>query len=238
MRNTIAYIRVSTSEQAQAGFSLPAQEQKIKQYAELYGLQIDEVIQDAGFSAKSMDRPGFQRILQMMNRKEIGALIIAKLDRMTRNIKDLAEIVELANKKEVSLISVNEHLDTGTAAGRMILNMLGVISQWERETIGERTSIALQYKKQSGKVYNCNALYGYENQNGQLIPVESEQETITLMIHLRDQGHSFKAIADKLNSLGISCRSGKEWHSEQVRRVIQHIDDRKSINSSVHELTN
>lgn len=236
MRKTIAYIRVSTSEQADRGFSLPAQEQKIKQYAELYGIQIDEVIHDAGFSAKSMDRPGFQKIIQMMNKKEIGTLVIAKLDRMTRCIKDLAEIIELTNKKDVSLISVNEHIDTGTAAGRMILNMLGVISQWERETIGERTSSALQYKKQSGKVYNCNALYGYENVNGQLIPVESEQETITLMIHLRDQGHSFKSIADKLNSLGICSRSGKIWHSEQVRRVIKHSEDRKTINANVTEL--
>lgn len=237
MRKTIAYIRVSTSEQADRGFSLPAQEHKIRQYAELYGYTIDDVIQDAGISAKSLDRAGFQRIIQMMNKKEIGTLIIAKLDRMTRNIKDLAEIVELCNKKDISLVSIGEHLDTGTAAGRMILNMLGVISQWERETIGERTSTALQYKKQSGKVYNCNALFGYENQNGQLIPVDSEQETITLMIHLREQGSSFNSIADKLNSMGISCRSGKQWHSEQVRRVIQHTEDRKAINSSVQELT-
>jgi DNA invertase Pin-like site-specific DNA recombinase len=164
----------------------------------------------------------------MMQKKEIGCLIVAKLDRMTRSIKDLAELVEIATKKDVALISVNEHIDTGTAAGRMILNMLGVISQWERETIGERTSSALQYKKQSGKVYNCNALYGYENQSGNLIPVESEREIIALIVHFRDQHYSYKAISEKLNAMGKLSRSGK-WYSEQVRRVILHSADRKSI---------
>ena len=225
----MSYCRVSTEDQSQFGVSLQAQEQKIKQYADLYGFKISENISDSGYSAKNLNRPGVQKILEMMQKKEIEAVIVAKLDRLTRSIRDLADIVELANKKDISLVSVNEHIDTGTAAGRMILNMLGVISQWERETIGERTSAALQYKKESGKVYNCNALYGYRNENGQLIPVQAEQEAITFMLHFREQNYSFKAIAKKLNENGISSRTGNPWHGEQVRRVIAHLQDRKKI---------
>jgi DNA invertase Pin-like site-specific DNA recombinase len=234
MKKVIGYCRVSTEDQSVHGHSLPAQEQKIRQYADLYGMQISEIVTDAGISAKNFNRPGIQSILTMIRKKEVQAIIVAKLDRLTRNVRDLADIVELCNKTDTALISVNEHIDTGTAAGRMILNMLGVISQWEREAIGERTSASLQYKKQSGKKYNCNAIYGYTEQDGNLIPDETEQNNITLMIHLRDQGLSFKVIAERLNSINIQSRSGNNWHSEQVRRVILNTEDRKNINGNLH----
>jgi DNA invertase Pin-like site-specific DNA recombinase len=169
----------------------------------------------------------------MMERNEVQAVIIAKLDRMTRNIRDLTDLVDLANRKGIALISVNEHIDTGSAAGRMILNMLGVLAQWERETIGERTATALQFKKINGKAYNCNALYGFKNKDGSLLPVESEQETITLILHLREQNFSYKAISDRLNELGIKSRSGNHWRSEQIRRIILHSTDRNEIQKSI-----
>jgi DNA invertase Pin-like site-specific DNA recombinase len=233
MKKVIGYCRVSTEDQSVHGHSLPAQEQKIRQYADLYGMQISEIVTDAGISAKNFNRPGIQSILTMIRKKEVQAVIVAKLDRLTRNVRDLADIVELCNKTDTALISVNEHIDTGTAAGRMILNMLGVISQWEREAIGERTSASLQYKKQSGKKYNCNVIYGYTEQDGNLVPDETEQNNITLMIHLRDQGLSFKVIAERLNSMNIQSRSGNNWHSEQVRRVILNTEDRKNINGNL-----
>ena len=227
----LGYSRVSTEDQSQNGHSLPAQEQKIRQYAELYGHALSEVVTDAGVSAKNLNRQGIQNILSMIKKREVQVLIVAKLDRLTRNVRDLSDIVELCNKTDTALISVNEHIDTGTAAGRMILNMLGVISQWEREAIGERTATSLQYKKESGLKYNCNALYGYSEQNGALVPLETEQATITLMIHCREQGTSFKAIAEHLNVIGVQNRSGTKWHSEQVRRVMLHTDDRRKLNA-------
>lgn len=233
---TIAYCRVSTDEQAQHGVSLAAQEQRIRQYCELYGLELIEVIYDPGYSAKNMNRPGVQKLIEKIRKKEISSVIVAKLDRLTRSVKDLAEIVELFNKKEASLVSVNEHIDTGTAAGRMILNMLGVISQWEREAIGERTSAALQYKKASGKAYNCNALYGFENKNGELIQVKSEQDIITLILHLREQNNSFKRIADLLNEKGIMNRAGTQWKGEQIRRIVLNTGDRARIDSMHTEI--
>jgi DNA invertase Pin-like site-specific DNA recombinase len=230
MKKVIGYCRVSTEDQSVHGHSLPAQEQKIRQYADLYGLQVSEIITDAGLSAKNFNRPGIQTILTMIKKKEVESVIVAKLDRLTRNVRDLADIVELCNKTDTALISVNEHIDTGTAAGRMILNMLGVISQWEREAIGERTSASLQYKKQSGKKYNCHTIYGYSEQDGILNVNEAEQNNITLMVHLREQGLSFKAIAERLNTMDIQSRTGNNWHSEQIRRVIANTEDRKNIN--------
>jgi len=84
-----------------------------------------------------------QRLLDLMNAGKIDAVIVAKLDRLTRSVKDLCGLLELFEKRKVSLISVAESLDTGSAAGRLVITIMGAVSQWEREAIGERTRDAL-----------------------------------------------------------------------------------------------
>jgi DNA invertase Pin-like site-specific DNA recombinase len=229
----VAYTRVSTIGQAEKGVSLEDQKQKIKQYADLYGFSVTEFITDGGESAKNLNRPGVQRILSMMKQQEIEVVIVAKLDRLTRSVRDLADIVELANHKNVSLISVNEHIDTGTAAGRMILNMLGVISQWERETIGERTQTALEYKKSTGKAYNGVSLYGYTNCRGSLILDQKEQEIIAVVMNLNEEKHSVSDICRMLEEKGFRTRCGKtKWHSKVVKKIIEDSGLREKIESA------
>jgi site-specific DNA recombinase len=229
----VAYTRVSTIGQAEKGVSMEDQKQKIIQYADLYGFSISEFVMDGGESAKNLNRPGVQRILAMMKQHEIDAVIVAKLDRLTRSVRDLADIVELANRKNISLISVNEHIDTGTAAGRMILNMLGVISQWERETIGERTQTALEYKKSIGKAYNGVSLYGYRNCGGNLIPNETEQEIIDVVMNLHKNKHFVSEICRRLEEKGFKTRCGKtRWHSKVVKKIIEDSGLREKINSA------
>jgi len=113
----IAYIRVSTAGQAETGVSMSEQEMKIKQYSDLYGIDIIEIISDGGESAKDLNRPGIQRVLSMMKQRETEGVIVAKLDRLTRSVRDLADMMELANKKSISLISVNEKIDTERQQG-------------------------------------------------------------------------------------------------------------------------
>jgi DNA invertase Pin-like site-specific DNA recombinase len=228
----VSYIRVSTEDQSINGVSLGAQNQKILQYAELYNHRIIESVEDAGLSAKNLNRPGIQKILSMVRKKEIEAVIIAKLDRLTRSVRDLAFIVELFNKNDVALISVNENLDSGTAAGRMILNMLGTIAQWERETIGERTSAALQYKKMNGKVFGKDTLYGYKKDRGLLVPYENEQRAIREILHCRSKGWGFSKIANALNRKRYSTRSRNRWFPQQVKRVIENTPIRKKIENT------
>ena len=223
----IAYSRVSTEDQASFGVSISAQEERILQYAGLYEIEIMEVIKDAGFSAKNMKRPGMRRVLGMMEKKEIEAVIVAKLDRLTRNIRDLADLVELANKKGIALISVGEHIDTGSAAGRMMVNMIGTISQWEREVIGERTAVALRFKRDSGKRYNREALYGFRHSGGQLVPCLEEQGIIDKIVSMHKSGFSYCRTARELNDSGEATRSGGKWYAEQVKNVI--------VNTSIRE---
>ncbi len=144
----IGYIRVSTKGQAESGLSLEAQKEKIEAYAKLYDLELVSIQVDAGYSAKTLDRPAFKRVREALESGKAQALLIVKLDRLTRSVCDFGTLVEkyFAEKSRFSLLSVNDHIDTRTAAGRLVLNVLVAVSQWEREAIGERTSDALKTK--------------------------------------------------------------------------------------------
>jgi site-specific DNA recombinase len=131
--------------------SLDAQRAKLKAYAEIYELDLVEVVVDAGQSAKSLDRPGLQRALGMLKAGQAEPLLVVKLDRLTRSVVDLGTLVErYFAPGKVALLSVGEQIDTRSAAGRLVLNVLASVSQWEREAIGERTATAMQYKARGG----------------------------------------------------------------------------------------
>ena len=109
------------------------------------------MIVDGGESAKDLKRPGMDRLLVLVDERKEDTVIIAKLDRLTRSVKDLAELLERFQRRGVSLVSVAESLDTGSAAGKLVINIMTAVSQWEREAIGERTRDAMQHKKSRGR---------------------------------------------------------------------------------------
>ncbi len=165
---TVSYIRVSTEEQSQRGVSLAAQREKIAAYANLYGLELVATIEDAGISGKSLDRPGLQKALAMLRRREADALVVMKLDRLTRSVRDLGALIEDHFDKRVALLSVGEQIDTRSAAGRLVLNILGSVAQWEREAIGERTATALRFKRDRREAYN-HAPLGFDRVGRRLV---------------------------------------------------------------------
>jgi site-specific DNA recombinase len=129
----IGYIRVSTEKQADFGVSLEAKEAKIRAMAVVQGADLAEAIVDAGESAKSLNRPGMERLLAMVDAGAVDVVIIAKLDRLTRSVADLAELLKRFERRGVSLVSVADSRDTRSAAGRLVLNIMVSVSQWERE---------------------------------------------------------------------------------------------------------
>ena len=157
----IGYARVSTDRQADQGVSLDAQTAKIRAMATVQGAELLDVVVDGGESAKSMNRAGLQRVLDLVRDGKVESVIVAKLDRLTRSVKDLCELLELFEKRRVALVSVAESLDTSTAAGRMVITIMGAVSQWEREAIGERTRDALRHKRANGERVG-NVHYGYQ----------------------------------------------------------------------------
>ena len=179
------YIRVSLEEQAAHGFSLEAQEKKIRGYCDLYDLNLLHIHCDPGASGKDLNRPGIQEvILALRKRKDgIGGLVVAKLDRLTRSLRDCAQLIDehFGEKRDKRLFSVEESIDTRKAAGRLVLNVIMTVAQWEREVIAERTRDALQAKIARGeRVGNLRFGYDLDADGKHLVPNEGEQETIRL----------------------------------------------------------
>jgi site-specific DNA recombinase len=148
------YTRVSTAEQAAEGVSLAAQRAKIEAYAVVKDWTLGEVIVDAGVSAKTLKRPGLARLVTLVKARAVDVVMVTKLDRLSRRVRDVYDLVELFERRGVALVSLQESLDATTATGRAMIGLLAVMNQLERETIGERTRDAMQHLKASGQVYS------------------------------------------------------------------------------------
>ncbi len=225
-KRLIGYIRVSTTDQAESGLGLEDQDRKIRALAELEGGELLDVIRDEGASAKSLDRPGVARLLELVRRGDVDAVLIAKLDRLTRSVKDLCDLVDLCRQKDIALVSAAESLNTSTAAGRMVVNMLGVIGQWEREVTAERTSAALQVKAQRGERVSRWARYGWRvGADGvNLEPVEDEQATIATAVELRGSGLSLRQVSAELEGRGMLSRTGKQFTAKAIGSMVERAE--------------
>ena len=221
MTRTICYVRVSTDKQADFGVSLEAQQAKAEAYASLYDLELVEIISDAGESAKTLDRPGLTRALAMLARGEADALLVAKLDRLTRSVVDLGALIDrYFAPGKAALLSVSENIDTRSAAGRLVLNILASVSQWEREAIGERTAIAMRHKQAKGEYIGGRAPYGYNLVDGALVADDFEQNVITQARELRASGLALLKVAAALDQRGIQARSGQPFAAQQISRMM------------------
>lgn len=218
----VAYLRVSTERQAAEGVSLDAQRSKVELYAELYGLDLVAVEVDAGVSAKTLNRPALERARAMLAAGEADALVVVKLDRLTRSLRDLGAMVDACNREGWALLSVSEQIDTRTAAGRLVLNVLGSVSQWERETIGERTREALAHKRKRGEKTGGDLPFGHAlaDDGVHLETDPAEARALSLISDLRADGLSIRRIAAELNARGVPAR-GKRWHPTTVARVLK-----------------
>jgi DNA invertase Pin-like site-specific DNA recombinase len=220
----IGYIRVSTDQQATHGVSLDAQHAKLTAYAALYDIELVEVIVDAGVSAKTLDRPGLQRAFSLLRKGQAHALLVAKLDRLTRSVEDLGEVIRTVFAPgKADLLSVSEQIDTRTAAGRLVLNVLGSVAQWERETIGERTAEALAHKKAQGHKTGGDVPYGYQlaADGTTLVPDAAEQALLGAIREARQRGLPQRAVVAELTRQGFTTRKGTALGLRQVQRIME-----------------
>ncbi len=201
----VGYVRVSTQEQATEGVSLAAQEAKLRAYADLYDVDLVAVIVDAGQSAKTLNRPGLTAALAALASGEAQGILIAKLDRLTRSVRDLGQLLEAYFESRFALLSVADQIDTRSAGGRLVLNILASVSQWEREAIGERTRTALQHKKACGVQLGQKPLQG---------------GAVDRARQLAHEGRPLRAIAETLTAEGHSTKRGGRWQAETVRKIL------------------
>jgi DNA invertase Pin-like site-specific DNA recombinase len=216
------YVRVSTEEQAKEGISLEAQKAKIQSFATLKDLNLIEIITDESVSGKDLDRPGLKRLLNLVKGHDTEAVIVYKLDRLSRRTRDLLFLIEDVFKKgNTRFFSITEQIDTDTAIGKFFLTIMGAMAQMERELIAERTKATLGYKKEKGESLG-HIPYGYQRINGKLVINHQEQKVIRKIKRLRKQGKGYKKIAELLNNQGIPVRNKKaNWHNSTVWYVVK-----------------
>ena len=128
----IGYIRVSTDEQAREGISLENQRAKIEAYCQLNDLELVEILEDAGKSGKDLNREGMQALMDRIRARSVDAVIVYKLDRLSRRVRDTLSLMDLIEKRSVAFHSITEKIDTKTAMGKFFLNIMASMNQWER----------------------------------------------------------------------------------------------------------
>jgi|DEB19_MinimDraft_2_1074335.scaffolds.fasta_scaffold04956_4 site-specific DNA recombinase len=228
MKQAIGYVRVSTEQQANEGVSLEAQKAKIEHWCKANDYELVNVYVDAGISGKSMDkRPGLLDALKSL--KKGMALVSYSLSRLARSTKHLIEISEMVAKKHGDMVSLTEKIDTTTAAGKMMFQMLAVLSEFERNLTAERTSTALQHKKATGHKYTGQDPYGFSSIEGRLVQVRQEAEIVAEIQASRTGGNTLQFIADGLNGRGIPTKTGKLWAPATIHLLLKR-------SSLVHQL--
>ena len=220
MKQAIGYIRVSTEKQANEGVSLEAQEAKIVSWCKANAYELVKVYVDAGISGKRMDTRK-ELLAALASLKKGMALVSYSLSRLARSTKDALAIGEAVAKKKADMVSLTEQIDTTTAAGKMMFQMLSVLAEFERNLVAERTTNALQHKKRTGQKYTNQTPYGFEAIEGRLVEVKLETEIVAEIQASRTGGNTLQSIADSLNGRGIPTKTGKLWAPATIHLLLK-----------------
>jgi len=218
------YTRVSTQEQATEGTSLVHQLEQLKAQCQSQGWQITGIFEDAGYSGKDGERPGLKRMLVDARLGLFSKVLVFKMDRLARSLRLLLEIEEKLSKSGVSFYSVGEVLDSSTTSGRHFIQMLGMVAEWEREAIIERTKSGRIQRYKEGKWAGGRPAYGYDydKETKKLVIDQEEAKVIRRIFRLYSSGKSLCAIATIFNNEHVpaSGKDGKGWRSTGVRRIL------------------
>ena len=202
----VGYLRVSTEEQAISGLGMAAQENAIRAEAERRQLPVVALHRDPGVSAKDMNRPGLTDALADLEAGKGSVLVVAKLDRLSRNVHHASGLLERSQRAGWDLVALDAPVDTTTPQGAAMAQVLAVFAELERKLIGERTKAALAVKRAQGvRLGRPSAL---------------PAEVVDRILVARESGRTWSAIADELNEAGVpTAQGGRQWHPATVRYV-------------------
>ena len=226
MKKIIGYVRESTQLQVINGYNLGEQKRKIELYCQ-YKYEKDsytlEVKEERGVSAKNLKRPQMNSIIQLIKSKELDTLIIHNLDRLTRSVKDLAYLIEILEKNHIELISITENIDTSTPSGRMFIMIIGVISQWEEDSISWRTKRGLEEAARRGFYCKGKVPLGYKrnpDDKHYLIIDDEKAEYIRYIFEMVARG------IKTANEIYLDFKKGKvlgkKWGRDDVYRILKN----------------
>jgi len=192
------YIRVSTDAQREEGYSIDAQKQMLEAHCISRGIKDYEFYIDGGYTGSNIDRPELQRMINDAKSGAISHVVVYKLDRLSRSQKDTLYIIEdILNPHNVDFTSINEHMDTSSPMGRLMLGILSAFAQLERENIRERTRMGMTERVKSGLWPGGGRIpfgYDYDKENGILVP-NQDADTVRKIYALYIKGYSLNRIS-------------------------------------------
>ena len=215
------YTRVSTEKQDMEGYSIEEQERLCKAIIESKEWEYTSTYSDPGVSGKTMDRPGLQKMIASIEQGEVDAVVILKLDRLSRSQKDTLTIIEdilIANN--IILLSVKETLDTSTAWGRAMIGILASFNQLDRENIVQRTTMGRNAKAAQGEYAGGKPPYGYKAVNKELVVDEAEAQVVRMVYAGKAKGLTLRAIAEILNEEGLTNRQGNPFTFATIQKIL------------------
>lgn len=219
---TALYIRVSTTKQADEGYSLEAQRSELDKYCEANGWNVcpGHIYVDRGVSGKSTDRPQFQQMMGAAKDGKVQRIVATKLDRIARNLKDLLQTVDELKAYGCALVVKKEQFDTSTAQGVFVLQMLGAVGELERSMIAERVQSGRVEKATQGGYNGSRCPLGYAYAGETFTVIEDQAAAVRNVFTLFLAGQSLNAIAQAMNEAQAPTASGGKWYASTVRYIL------------------
>ncbi|GGD05089.1 recombinase family protein [Pontibacillus salipaludis] len=221
------YVRVSTVEQAKEGFSIAAQKQRLQAYCESQNWDIVGYFVDEGISAKNVQRPELLRMMEFIKQGTIDTVLVYKLDRLTRSVLDLYEMLKVFDKYNCKFKSATEVYDTTSAMGRMFITLVAALAQFERENLAERVSMGMSEKARQGKWSTHRPPFGYKVNDNYGLEVIPEEAELVKYIYESYLTKGAKSIAKELNKKiieegGITPRKSKYWQDTGISYILDN----------------
>ena len=224
------YARVSTTEQAEEGYSIDEQIRVLKGFCEKEGYVVYEEYIDRGISGKNISgRPAVQKLLEDAENKKFDIVLVWKMNRLARKMVDLMNIVELLNQKNIAFRSYTEKYETETPTGKLQFQMMAAIAEYERNNIAENVKMGMVARAKEGR-WNGGQILGYDvvatfNENKKrkdthLIINENEANVVRCIFQMYTSGHGYKAIANCINKKGYQTKKGKTFSLNAIKTIV------------------
>jgi len=214
------YLRVSTDRQANEGDSLEEQEKELRKFCDYRNFRIHRVYIERGKSGGNTNRPEYKALIRDMENGKFNAVVVKKLDRLSRSLMDFEQLMMSLQTHNVDFISLREQFDTTTAMGKAMLRVALVFAQLEREQTSERVSDVMAYRASQG-LYNGGIYpFGYDAIKGELVPHKQERKIIEFIFDTFIQTRSTTQTATLCNTAGFHNRSGKPWDKRQIHKIL------------------
>ncbi|MEL3972102.1 recombinase family protein [Rossellomorea oryzaecorticis] len=216
------YIRVSTEEQNQKGYSLAGQEEELKEYAKHKGYDVHAIYSDGGYSGKNFNRPQVQRMFRDMSNKMFDVIIVWKVDRLSRSNKDVLSLIDDELKpRNMKLLIKTCDIDSSTPNGYMFISLLGTFAQYERSIIIERVNSGMERVARVGN-WNGGKVLGYNSVNKKLEINKEESKIVKDIYKMRAEGLGYKKIADNLNAIGKKTKKGNPFSIPAIKLILEN----------------